>query len=279
MPELPEVQTTVDGLQLILKKYIYSLTINTTKLRYKVPKKIIKLSYNRKIIDIYRIAKYIIIELSGKIKLIFHLGMSGRMRLIKIKDYKAIKHDHILVNLNDENILVFNDPRKFGFIDYSINPKLEDKKYLMKLGLDPFSKTLNKKYLFNKFKYSKRTIKQLLLDQKIIAGIGNIYACEILFDSQISPFIPGKDLNIFMIIKLIKSIRKVLKKAILHGGSTLQNYSSIKGTIGNFQKKFKVYNRENERILNFKIYRIKQCGRSTFFCPEIQKSKYNPSID
>ena len=276
MPELPEVQTTVTGLQLIIKKSIVNIKINTPKLRYLVPKNIIKVINNRKILKIYRIAKYIIFELSGEVALIFHLGMSGQIRLFKMNNYKMMKHDHILINLNNENILVFNDQRKFGFIDFSMTSKLKNKKYFSKLGLDPFEKKFNKEYLLNKFNKSKSSIKQLLLNQKIITGIGNIYACEILYEAKISPFMPGNQLDACTIERLIKSIRKVLKKAILFGGTTLKNYISADGTLGNFQNKFKVYNKEDKKISKFKIVRIKQCGRSTFFCPGLQKSKYNP---
>jgi len=276
MPELPEVQTTVSGLQLIIKKNIVSIKINTPKLRYLVPKNIIKVINNRKILKIYRIAKYIIFELSGEVALIFHLGMSGQIRLFKMNNYRMMKHDHILINLNNKHILVFNDQRKFGFIDFSMTSKLKNKKYFSKLGLDPFEKKFNKEYLLNKFNKSKSSIKQLLLDQKIITGIGNIYACEILYEAKISPFMPGNQLDACMIARLIKSIRKVLKKAIHFGGTTLKNYISADGTLGNFQNKFKVYNKEDKKISKFKIVRIKQCGRSTFFCPGLQKSKYNP---
>ena len=273
MPELPEIQTTVSGLQLIINKQITNIKINTKKLRYLVPKKIIKISKNRKIIKVYRIAKYILVELSGNVTLIFHLGMSGRIRLLTINGYKTIKHDHILIYLNHKNVLVFNDPRKFGFIDYAKSSNLKNKKYLVKLGLDPFDKKLNKDYLLSNFKNSKSSIKQLLLNQRIISGIGNIYACEILYDAKISPLLPGCHLNVGMIEKLIISIRKILNKAILSGGTTIRNYTSIDGTLGNFETKFKVYNRENEKILNHKIKRIKQSGRSTFYCPNIQKNR------
>ena len=273
MPELPEIQTTVSGLQLIINKHITNIKINTKKLRYVVPKNIIKVSNNRKIIKVYRIAKYIIFTLSGDVTLIFHLGMSGRIRLLKKNDYKMIKHDHILIYLNNKNTLVFNDPRKFGFIDFSITSDLENKKYFLKLGLDPFEKNLNTSYLLSKFKNTRSPIKQLLLNQKIISGIGNIYACEILYDAKISPFISGSYLNTRMIERLITSMRKILNKAILSGGTTIRNYVSTDGTLGNFQTKFKVYNKEGKKILKFRIKRVKQCGRSTFFCPGIQKNK------
>ena len=273
MPELPEIQTTVSGLQLIINKHITNIKINTKKLRYLVPKKINKISKNRKIIKVYRIAKYILLELSGNVTLIFHLGMSGRIRLLKINDYKVIKHDHILIYFNQKNVLVFNDTRKFGFFDYSKSFNLKNKRYLLKLGLDPFDKKLNKDYLLSNFKNSKSSIKQLLLNQRIISGIGNIYACEILYDARISPLILGYQLNVLMIERLIISIRKILNKAILSGGTTIKNYVSTDGTLGNFQTKFKVYNRENKKISNHKIKRIKQSGRSTFYCPNLQKNR------
>ena len=276
MPELPEVQTTVNGLQLIINKHIVSIKINTIKLRYFVPKNINKAVDKRKILKIYRVAKYIMIDLSNNITLFFHLGMSGRIKLLKIINYRKKKHDHILINLSNNNILVFNDPRKFGFIDVAYTKELRKNKFFLKLGLDPFENTLNKDYLLTKFNNSKSSIKQLLLNQGIIAGIGNIYACEILFDAKISPFIPGKDLNDAKVSKLIRSIKKILQNAIVSGGTSLRDYVSVDGTLGNFQNKFKVYNKEGERISKFKIKRIKQCGRSTFFCPGLQKSKFNP---
>ena len=276
MPELPEVQTTVSGLQLIINKHIVRITINTAKLRYLIPKEIIKIAKNRKIISIYRIAKYIIFDLSNNITLVIHLGMSGRIKLLKTINYKKNKHDHILINLHNKNILVFNDPRKFGFIDFSFTSELKNKKYFSKLGLDPFEKKLNKSYLLKKFKNSKSSIKQLLLNQQIITGIGNIYACEILYDAKISPFIPGNQLDIQKISRLIRSMKKILQKAISSGGTTIKNYASIDGTLGNFQNNFKVYNKKDKKISKFKIKCIKQSGRSTFFCPALQKSKYNP---
>ncbi len=279
MPELPEVQTTVNGLQIIIKQYIISIRVNTTKLRYLIPKNITKLANNRKILKIYRIAKYIIFNLSGDISLVFHLGMSGRIRIRKTKNYKIIKHDHILIKLSNETLLVFNDPRKFGFIDLFMTSKLKNNKYFLKLGLDPFEKKLNKEYLYNRYRNSRSSIKQLLLNQRIVTGIGNIYACEILYDAKISPFIPGNQLSFYMIEKLIQSMRNILKKAISSGGTSLRNYISTDGTLGNFQTKFKVYNKEDKYILKFKIRRIKQNGRSTFFCPGLQKSKFNPIFD
>ena len=278
MPELPEVQTTVDGLQLILKQYIKNIKINTNRLRYLIPKNIKKILNNKKIIKIHRIAKYIALDLSNNTTLIIHLGMSGRIKILKISDYIEIKHDHLILYLSNKKMIIFNDPRKFGFIDIVNTLNLKNTKYFSKLGLDPFDKKLNKKYLLSKFKKSKSSIKQILLNQKIISGIGNIYASEILFDATISPFLPANKLTLYEISSLIKSIKKIIKKAILFGGTSLKDYVAVDGTLGSFQNKFKVYNREGQKIRKFKILRAIQSGRSTFYCPAIQKSQFNPKL-
>ena len=271
MPELPEVQTTIRGLQSLLNKEITNIKLYTRKLRYLIPKNIIKILKNTIILNIRRIGKYIIFELDNNYSFIFHLGMSGRLRISKIDDYLPIKHDHILLFINDRKILSYNDPRKFGFVDLIVSKEVYCKTYIAKLGIDPFDKKLTNNYLFNKIKTSSVQIKQILLDQRIIAGIGNIYANEILFDSKISPFIPGSYLDNASLSILIKSIRKILKQAINSGGTSMRNYVSTDGTLGNFQNKFKVYNKENKNISGFRIKRVVQYGRSTFYCPAIQK--------
>ena len=127
--------------------------------------------------------------------------------------------------------------------------------------------------IYSKISKSNVPIKQILLNQKLIAGIGNIYASEILYDAKISPLISGKDLKISLISKLIRSIRKILKKAIKFGGSSIRDYRSADGTLGNFQSNFKVYNKEGKNIKNDKVIKIVQYGRSTFYCPKLQNNK------
>ena len=147
MPELPEVQTTVNGLQSLLGKEITNIKLYTTKLRYLIPKNIIKIAKNNKILEIYRIGKYIILKLSNNYSLVFHLGMSGRLRIYKTINYQFVKHDHILLFIKNRKILSFNDPRKFGFIDLAISKEIYKKKYIIKLGLDPFDIKLTYLYL------------------------------------------------------------------------------------------------------------------------------------
>ena len=269
MPELPEVQTTVQGLKILLNQKITNIKIYSTKLRYKVPKNIPKILKNNKIITIYRIGKYIIANLKDNYSLILHLGMSGRLIITKSSKYIKKKHDHLIL-VTKKNTLIFNDVRKFGFIDLVKTKEVRKKNYISHLGIDALDKKLNEKYLQNKISKSQSSIKQILLNQKIISGIGNIYANEILFDAEISPFAKGCSLNISEVKKILKSIKKILNLSIALGGSTLKDYASVDGTLGYFQNNFKVYNRENKKILGYKIKRIIQCRRSTFYCPEVQ---------
>ena len=196
--------------------------------------------------------------------------MSGRIKLREINNYKIIKHDHFLIKTK-KHIMVFNDTRKFGFIDLICTSKIRKQKNISLLGIDALDKSLSKKYFYEKIKNSVVPIKQLLLNQKIISGIGNIYACEILCDSKISPLRIGKNIKLHEVDKIISSTRKILLKAISFGGSTLQDYAATDGTLGNFQKNFKVYNKAGDKIGSHKIIRIRQYGRSTFYCPKIQK--------
>ena len=270
MPELPEVETTIRGLKSIVGSKIINIKINTPKLRYFIPKSI-SLINNVKIIKIKRKGKFIIFYLQNKHSIVFHLGMSGRLRLYKKPDLKKNKHDHFLLETNNRRYLIFNDPRKFGFIDYDLYKIINSRKYLSSLGVDALSPFLNGPYLFFKISKSIVPIKQILLNQTIIAGIGNIYASEILFNAKISPLKRGKDLKLYQCNMICKSSRKILKKAINSGGSTLRDFVATDGTLGNFQNNFKVYDREGKKVSGKVVKKIIQYGRSTYFCPFIQK--------
>ncbi len=272
MPELPEVETTVKGLSVILNQKISNVKIHTSKLRFKIPNNIINILLYSKISNLRRIAKFIIIDLDTDYSLVIHLGMSGRLKTVN-KSYKLIKHDHFVMYFLSGMILVYNDPRKFGFIDIIKTKDLQKQKYIFSLGVDALSPNLTAQMIFEKISKSEVPIKQILLNQKLIAGIGNIYASEILFDSKISPLTLGKNLEISLIMKLIKSIRKILKKAIKYGGSSIRDYRSTDGTLGNFQSNFKVYNKEGKKIDGDKVKKIVQYGRSTFYCPKLQNNK------
>ena len=270
MPELPEVETTIRGLQVIVNLKIFKVQIHTQQLRFKIPNAIKKKLLKSKISNIRRIAKYIILDLDNKYSIIIHLGMSGRLKTKTNKIYRN-KHDHFVVLFNKNKSLIFNDPRKFGFVDLAKKENLIKKTYIMNLGLDALDNQMNHQYLYSKIFKSSVPIKQILLNQKIIAGIGNIYASEILYDAKISPFRPGKKLKISKLMILIISIKKILKKAIKYGGSSISDYRSPDGTLGNFQSNFMVYNKEGRKINNDVVKRTIQYGRSTFYCPNLQK--------
>ena len=269
MPELPEVETTVKSLNILKNKKVTNLDIHTKKLRYLIPVNALKNLINCKIIKLRRIAKYVIIDFSNAKSLIVHLGMSGRLKIIKIND-SLKKHDHLVIKFNNIK-LIYNDPRRFGFVDLVESKIIPNIVYIKKLGIDALDKNLSVDYLYNKFHKSEVLIKQLLLNQYIVAGIGNIYASEILFDAKVSPLRKGNSLKRYQIGTIIKSIRKILKKAIKYGGSSINDYISPDGTLGNFQNSFKVYGREGHKIKGYSIKKQVLYGRSSFFCPYIQK--------
>ncbi|MDC0193134.1 bifunctional DNA-formamidopyrimidine glycosylase/DNA-(apurinic or apyrimidinic site) lyase [Pelagibacteraceae bacterium] len=269
MPELPEVETTVKSLNILKNNKVINVDVNVKKLRYFVPHLDLKKIINYKITNLRRIAKYIIIDFDNIKSVIIHLGMSGRLKIVK-PNIALNKHDHLVFKFNNLK-LIFNDPRRFGFVDIVNSEKIGNISYIKKLGIDALDNKLSEDYLFNKFKNSQVLIKQLLLNQYIVAGIGNIYACEILYDAKISPLRKGKSLKKSQIGTILRSSRRILRKAIKYGGSSINDYVSPDGILGNFQKNFKVYGREGYKIKGCEIKKVVLYGRSTFFCPDIQK--------
>jgi len=270
MPELPEVETTIRGLKSIVGSTIVNIKINTPKLRFFIPKNIQRIKNHTKIINIKRIGKFILINLSEQNTIVLHLGMSGRLRLYSLEKFHRQKHDHFILKTNNNKFLVFNDARRFGFVDFDKTYLIHNRKYILNLGIDALDKKLTANMLFSKISNTMVPIKQILLNQRIISGIGNIYASEILFDAKISPLQQGKDISLFKCRKIVISTRIILLKAIKKGGSSLRDYVSVDGELGNFQNNFKVYNREGEKILGKNIKKIVQYGRSTYYCPELQ---------
>jgi len=273
MPELPEVETTIRGLKPIINCTIINIKIHTPKLRFYIPKSLSKIPKEKKIKAIKRRGKYILLNLEDNYTIVIHLGMSGRLRLLNCKKFHKQKHDHFILRTNQDHCLVFNDARKFGLIDYGKKETIYQKRYLSNLGKDALSSSLTYEYLALKISKKIVPIKQLLLDQKIIAGIGNIYASEILFDAKISPICKGKDLSMDNCRYIVNSIRKILKRAIFARGSTLKDYVATDGKIGDFQNNFKVYGKSGQKILGKPIIKIIQYGRSTFYCPDFQIKK------
>ena len=197
--------------------------------------------------------------------------MSGKILLFDEK-YKIAKHDHFVMKFTDM-LLVFNDPRRFGLVDLCLFSELDINKNFVHLGLEPFANNFNKEYLKEKFKNKKSPIKTVMMDSKIVVGIGNIYASEILFRCNINPILPANKLSKPKLDLLVQKIQEVLDEAIKKGGSTLRDYVQADGNKGQFQDQFKVYGKEGNgcHICKSSILKIVQAGRATFYCPKCQK--------
>jgi len=271
MPELPEVEVIVRGLRKnIIGLKILEFKIINKHLRFEAAKEMEFLYKNKIIKHIFRIGKYGIILLNGKHHILFHLGMTGKFSFAKKSNYFK-KHDHISIVLNKDITLNYNDVRKFGYFAKVSNPlSLHNFK---KLGTEPFLLKRYSNYLWVFLKKKNVDIKSLLLDQRFIAGIGNIYASEILFDSKIYPFKIAKQISKKSFSKLLNSVEKILKNSISKGGATIKDYKNTAGDLGYFQNDFKVYGREGLTCYKCKslIIKVKSAGRSTFFCKNCQK--------
>tara|TARA_Y100000996_G_scaffold401122_1_gene371761 strand:+ start:1330 stop:2148 length:819 start_codon:yes stop_codon:yes gene_type:complete len=272
MPELPEVETTIRYLdKKVNGKKIFSIKKSSKKLRKNLKTSDLKLIKGSLIKKIKRFAKYIIIELNTKRYLIIHLGMSGRLKYYKKKFFEKELHDHVILEFNNFNI-VFNDPRRFGMF-FLLKNDLDLNLFFQNYGVDLLTSQVDVKYFFKLFKKKKISLKQVLLDQRIFVGIGNIYANEALFHSKLKPTRLTNSLSLREIDILIKSCRYVLKLSLKNGGSSINDYKSPDGTLGSFQSMFSVY-QKSYVIWNKKSYPIKkiiQNGRSTFFSPSLQK--------
>ena len=281
MPELPEVEIVRKSLDKNIKqKKVKKVIVRNKNLRIKLPNNFKKFLENKKIEKVSRFSKYLIINLQNNEFCIIHLGMSGTIHLIKDNSKKKLtnlsfynspmipkKHNHIEL-IFDKLKIVYNDPRRFGFFQI-IKNTTELKKRFIHFGPEPFDKNFNLEYLKNCFKKKNKNIKNLLLDQKFVSGIGNIYASEILFLSKINPSKKIKLLKKIECSKIILNSKKVLLNAIKKGGSSIRDFKNTDGNKGSFQHNFNVYQREGldcKRIrCNGKIEKKVITNRSTFF--------------
>ena len=281
MPELPEVEITKRSLakQILLKK-VNSVTIINPKLRYNLKYEKLNILKGKIIKKIKRRSKYILIFFSDESILLVHLGMTGRFYFIKNKRKKIDtsfynntdiipQHDHLKIAFKKFD-LIYNDIRKFGFIKRFNKKSITSNNHLAKLGCEPLTKKFCFRYLKRKIYKKKSSIKNLLMNQSIISGLGNIYVNETLFLCKIRPDKLGSDIKDNEIRKIIHSIKKILKNAIIAGGSTINNYYNSEGKVGSYQKNFKVYDREGKGCLRNrcrgKIRRLNRSGRSIFYC-------------
>jgi formamidopyrimidine-DNA glycosylase len=279
MPELPEVETVGRGLATaLLGARIESIEQHRLDLRAPFPKNLAALLKDRKITAIQRRAKYLLIALDGGKTLLLHLGMSGRLLLSHDDKTPPAKHDHLVFHFKNGVTLRFNDPRRFGLCDLIPAQDLREHKLLRSLGIEPLGSELTPSFLGRIFAGKKTSIKDALMDQRLIAGLGNIYVCEALFYAGINPKKKAGRVKKPQLARLAKAIKKVLRAAIKAGGSSLRDYKQANGELGYFQHHFAVYDRKAkpcpqctcDSAKTGGIKRIAQGGRSTFYCPTKQ---------
>ena len=272
MPELPEVETTVRGLEkVLLGRKLTRVEPRRADLRRAMPVDLGQRLTGARVTALGRRAKYGLIETDRDDTLIFHLGMSGRWR-IDPDDIGA--HDHLLIDTDDGHRLSLNDPRRFGSLDLVPTAEVADWPPFAALGPEPLGDALSGKWLKQTLDGRKAAIKLMLLDQRIVAGLGNIYVCEALFQARIDPRKAAGRVGRPKLDALAAAIPAVLYAAIEAGGSSLRDFAQPDGELGYFSKQFDVYGREGEPCRGTckgTVKRIVQGGRSTFYCPSCQR--------
>ena len=268
MPELPEVETTLRAIKKFQGQNLANIKVHNRNLRWAVAKDLEKNSKNQKLIGLHRRAKYIIFELENTY-LLLHLGMSGSLRISKSEDNYFLKHDHIEFIFDNEKI-VYNDPRRFGSLH--IAKDINNHKLISGLGPEPLSENFNGAYLLDCCKRSKTNIKSLIMNQKNVVGIGNIYASESLYLSRVNPQKESQKLDIEECKRIVSSSKKVLIEAIKVGGTTLKDFYSADGSAGYFKIKLNVYGRNGQKCKNCEeeILKVTINQRATFYCPNCQ---------
>ena len=288
MPELPEVEIVKQSLnKSITGKIIKDILIKNRNLRFKIPKNFEKNILKKKITKVDRFSKHLILKFEDSSNLMIHLGMSGTIHLIsKFRKKNSItntsfyhspllpkKHNHVEMKI-DNFKLIYNDPRRFGYFSYFKSDEQINNNF-KKYGPEPFDPLFDKNYIFKYFKNKKKNIKNFLIDQNFVSGIGNIYASEILFLCKILPSKQVSLLSLNDCQKISHFSKLVLKKAIDKGGSSIRDFKNISGNQGSFQKNFNVYQRENKNCLKYSckgtIHKKFISNRSSFFCNLCQK--------
>lgn len=283
MPELPEVETVRRGLMPAMEgARIAAAHVNRPDLRWPFPDNMAARLTGASVQKLRRRSKYILADLDTGETLLVHLGMSGRMTVSGdplgqfAHDHpKAQKHDHVVFEMDNGARVTFNDPRRFGAMDLLETATAETHPLLVKLGPEPLGNDFDETYLSARLKGRNTPIKTALLDQSIIAGLGNIYVCEALFRAGIAPTRKAGDLSVKRTQSLVPIVRQVLREAIDAGGSSLRDFRQADGELGYFQHTFDVYGREGAPCktpeCTRKIDRITQAGRSSFFCARCQR--------
>jgi formamidopyrimidine-DNA glycosylase len=269
VPELPEVETTVRGLEPVLKgQRLAGVVTRRGDLRRPFPDGLAQRMTGAIVTALGRRAKYGLIETDRGDTMIFHLGMSGRWR---VDPTELLPHDHLLIDTDAGRRVALNDPRRFGSVDLVPTAELADFPAFKALGPEPLGPELTAKYLKQALDGRTASIKQMLLDQRIVAGLGNIYVCEALYLARISPKSPAGRVSLARLEQLVVAIRDTLLAAIEAGGSSLRDYARPDGELGYFSKQFAVYGREGLPCgCGGTVQRYVEGGRSTFWCPACQ---------
>ncbi|TCP61206.1 DNA-(apurinic or apyrimidinic site) lyase [Rhodovulum bhavnagarense] len=283
MPELPEVETVRRGLVPAMEgQVIAAAQVNRPDLRWPLPARMAERLTGARIVRLGRRSKYILADLSTGETLIVHLGMSGRMLVSGVimgrfhHDHPApAKHDHVVFDMEGGARVTFNDARRFGAMDLTPTAQVDRHWLLAGLGPEPLGNAFHEDYLVARLRGRMTPIKAALLDQRVVAGLGNIYVCEVLYRAGISPRRKAGRIAAPRVAGLVPVIRDVLSEAIAAGGSSLRDYRQSDGELGYFQHDFRAYGREGAPCRTpgcvGQIVRIVQSGRSTFYCPQCQR--------
>jgi len=283
MPELPEVETVRRGLAPAMEgAVIAKADVNRPDLRWPFPARMAERLTGQRVERLRRRSKYILADLGSGETLLIHLGMSGRMTVSGdplgqfVHDHPARqKHDHVVFHMDNGARITFNDPRRFGAMDLLDTASADQHKLLSVLGPEPLGNDFNDAHLIAAFKGRNTPVKSALLDQKTVAGLGNIYVCEALYRAQVSPRRKAGNISPARVAALVPIIRQVLFDAIEAGGSSLRDFRQADGELGYFQHSFDVYGREGEPCrtpdCGGTIRRIVQSGRSSFYCAQCQR--------
>ena len=297
MPELPEVETVRRGLQPVMEgRRILRAETRRPDLRFPFPERFGERLTGRSVVKLGRRAKYLLAELEDATALVMHLGMSGSFRVERPEDAaraaigeaafhharsKDGRHDHVVLTLEDGTRIVYNDPRRFGFMTLADLAGIDRHPLFRRLGLEPVGEALDAQALAARLKGKEAPLKAALLDQTIVAGLGNIYVCEALWRAGLSPrraagtLVSNDGRPTARLERLVLAIRAVIADAIEVGGSTLRDHAGVDGVLGAFQHRFSADDREREPCprpgCRGTVRRIVQSGRSTFFCPECQR--------
>ena len=282
MPELPEVETVRRGLEPSMTGAVITRAdVNRPDLRWPFPDRMADRLTGARVLQLRRRSKYILADLDTQETLLIHLGMSGRMTVSGdplgqfVHDHPAVlKHDHVVLHMENGSRVTFNDPRRFGAMDLLDTQTAEAHPLLAKIGPEPLGNDFHEAHLVKVLSAKNTPIKTALLDQTLVAGLGNIYVCEALFRAGIDPRKKAKDLPKASVTALVPIIRDILLEAIEAGGSSLKDFRQAGGELGYFQHRFRVYGQEGAlctaQDCTSAIERITQSGRSTFFCPTCQ---------